>query len=159
MDEDTLPVGMRELMTTAIDEAARYGSGVVEAEHILLALLADPASAAARTAAEVGLDHDGFVNALRAERVHSLKAAGITAVDASLLQSTPSRSSQRPTWGASIRTLMDDLRRANRGNQRRRLNELDALAVVLRLELGTVPRALDLAGIDRAALVTRLNRP
>lgn len=159
MDEDTLTVGMRQLMTTAIDEAARYGSGAVETEHILLALLVDPASAAARTAAEVGLDHDGFVDALRAERVHSLQAAGITAVDASLLQSTPPRSRQRPTWGASIRTLMDELRKVNHGNPRRRLTELDALVVVLRTELGTVPRALDLAGIDRAALITKLSQP
>ena len=107
MDDDTLPVGMRELMTRAIDEAAQRGSGVVEGEHVLLALLTEPRSPAARIAAEGGLDHDGLLDALRAERVHSLQAAGITAIDASRLQSTP-RARQRPTWGASIRTLMTD---------------------------------------------------
>lgn len=158
MDEATLPVGMRELLTRAIDEASRHGAGAVEGEHVLLALLADPAGTAARTAAEVGLDHEGFLDALRAERVHSLAAAGITAVDESLLRSTPSRIRQRPTWGASIRTLMGEMRSSSRG-RRRPLTELDALGAVLRTELGTVPRALDLAGIDRAALITRLSTP
>lgn len=157
MDEDTLPVGMRELMTRAIDAAARNGSGAVEAEHILLALLSEPRSAAARIAAEDGLDHDALLDALRAERVHSLRAAGITGVDASRLQSTP-RSRQRPTWGASIRTLMTEARTANRG-PRHRMTEQEMFIAILRTELGTVPRALDLAGIDRAALITRLSQP
>ncbi|WEO77152.1 Clp protease N-terminal domain-containing protein [Cryobacterium sp. SO2] len=156
MDEDTLPVGMRELMNRAIDEATRNGSGAVEGEHVLLALLSEPRSPAARIAADGGLDHDGLLEALRAERVHSLKSAGITAIDASRLQSTP-RTRQRPTWGASIRTLMTEARTANRG-PRHRMTDQDMFVAILRTELGTVPRALDLAGIDRAALITRLSQ-
>ena len=40
----------------------------------------------------------------------------------------------------------------------RRTAETDLLAAILRLDLGTVPRALDLAGVDRAAILASRGR-
>ena len=65
-------------------------------------------------------------------------------------------------WVSSIR---EALRRADfrshrdraRG-ERERLAVADALVGVLRAELGTVPRALAYAGVDRAALIARIQR-
>jgi hypothetical protein len=41
--------------------------------------------------------------------------------------------------------------------RRRRMAEKDLAIALLDLQLGTVPRALELAGIDRKALITTLS--
>jgi ATP-dependent Clp protease ATP-binding subunit ClpA len=151
----TLGAALRIVVTRALDEAAARGSSSVEAEHLLLAMTAR-STAAARTLAAVGLDHDGVVSALTQERTAALAVAGVPPVDESRLRAAPS--TVRPRWGTSMR---EALRRANtrtdRGH-RRRLSEPDLLIGILRADYGTVPRALTLAGVDRSALIERLQR-
>lgn len=154
--DDALDPTLKQVIISAIDEATRRGSPSVEAEHLLLAISAGH-DAAGRTLAEFGLDHDGVDAALRGEREQSLRAAGIEPVAEERLTATRR---SRPSWGATVR---EALRRADfsehrgrRRAERERLAVADALVGILRADLGTVPRALAFAGVDRAALVTRL---
>jgi ATP-dependent Clp protease ATP-binding subunit ClpA len=155
---EDLGVTLKTVITASIDEAIRRGAAKVEAEHLLLAIAAS-GDAVAQTLAEVGLDHAGVEAALRGERERALRAAGIEPVSDERLHATRN---SRPVWGASIR---DALRRGdfkahrNRGRaERERLAVSDALIGVLRADLGTVPRALEYSGIDRAALINTLAR-
>lgn len=136
-------------------EARRDCARFIEAEHMLLALAADTESAAGRLLAEAGLNHARLEAALIDEQRHSLGYAGMKP----LAQNSAGVSEvNRPvSLGTSAKTA---LRRAiherhrERG-RRRRLGSGDLLVGLLLAELGTVPRALALAGIDREALVAR----
>jgi ATP-dependent Clp protease ATP-binding subunit ClpA len=153
--DEHFDVTLKRVVVRAIDEAARRGAANVEAEHLLLAIAAtdDPAG---RTLAEFGLDHAGVEAALRREREQSLRAGGVEPVDAARLQATPGT---RPGWGTSLREALRRARYHARGHRdRRRLAVADTLIGVLRADLGTVPRALTAAGVDRDALVSRLDR-
>src|SRR4029453_10452582 len=154
------PMGARlkPVVMRSIDEAVRCGASSVEAEHLVLSISAN-ADLASRTLAEFGLDHAGIETALRAERERSLRAAGVEPVAEERLRSTRG---SRPIWGASLR---DALRRADfRSTRDRSRTEREPMAVVgallgiLRADLGTVPRALAYASVDRAALIARLEQ-
>ncbi len=154
---DTGPHGatLKAVVMRAIDEAIRRGAPNVEAEHLLLAIAAGQ-EVAARTLAEFGLDHAGADEALRGEREHALRAAGIEPVAEERLQATRR---SRPGWGASIReALRRAPYRARSRPDRERLAVADTLVGVLRADLGTVPRALAYAGVDRDALIFRLEQ-
>jgi ATP-dependent Clp protease ATP-binding subunit ClpA len=157
LDED-LGVSLKTLIIRAIDEAARRGAAKVEAEHLLLSIAASE-DVAAGVLADAGLDYAGVEAALRGEREQALRAAGIEPIaEERLLASGGSR----PGWGTSIREGLDrgnfKARRGRSRAERERLAVADALIGVLRADLGTVPRALAYAGIDRDALITRLER-
>ena len=152
---DTGPHGatLKAVVMRAIDEAIRRGAPNVEAEHLLLAIAAGR-EVAARTLAEFGLDHGAVDAALRGEREHALRAAGIEPVAEERLQSTRR---SRPGWGASVREAFRRAPyRARSRPDRERLAIADTLIGILRADLGTVPRALAYAGVDRAALISRL---
>ena len=158
LDDDALDPTLKEVIVRAIDEAIDRGASSVEAEHLLLAISAGH-DLAGRALAEFGLDHDGVDAALRGERERSLRAAGIEPVAEGRLAATRK---SRPIWGSTVR---EALRRAdfkthrNRGRaERERLAVVDALVGILRADLGTVPRALAYAEVDRAALISRLER-
>lgn len=152
-----LPRALRETVACAVAEAQRRGSALVEAEHLLLALSLDRGTAAQEALAEAGLDHDGIERALRSEREASLRSAGVDPVPEELLLASPRQS--RPRWGASTREVLMRMHRASgreRGRDRarpRRFAHTELLAAILGLELGTVPRALALAGVDPEAVV------
>src|SRR5471032_1416046 len=57
MAELALPRELRAIGRRAIDEAVARRAGTVEAEHVLLAILAQPDAPASRALAGVGLDH------------------------------------------------------------------------------------------------------
>jgi len=155
---EDLGVGLKAVIAHSIDEAATRGAAKVEAEHLLLSIAAS-GDVAAGALADAGLDYAGVEAALRGERERALRAAGIEPVAEERLHAT---GNSRPGWGASIREAL------NRGNfkarrdrsraGRERLAVADALIGVLRADLGTVPRALAYAGVDRAALITRLEQ-
>jgi len=149
---------LKPVILRAIDEAARRGAANVEAEHLLLVISAGD-DASARALAEFGLDHAAVEAALDAERARALEVAGVAPIGEDRLRSTRR---VRPGWGASFR---DAMRRADfrtrRGlgrEERERLGVAAALLGVLRADLGTVPRALAYAGVDRPALIARLER-
>lgn len=161
-----LPPDLREIVIAAIDEAMQCGAATVEAAHLLLALTTRRGPVV-DVLAEVGLDHDGVLRALRIERDASLRYAGVEPVGDDRLVSTPSRS--RPRFGTSAREALavghrmqsteSSLRtRPSRGGGRgRRRSAVGIVALgILHAELGTMPRMLELAGIDRRTLAVRI---
>jgi ATP-dependent Clp protease ATP-binding subunit ClpA len=138
-------------------EAQRRGLDVAEAEHLLLALAAESLNPAGRLLAEVGLDHAGVTAALRTERERSLQVAGVdpaAAVGITATRLPPPRA----RWGASIREAFkrgSEEARSSGRRDRRGWRQTDLLIGLLKLEIGTVPRALAYAGIDREALAAR----
>ncbi|WP_085369755.1 Clp protease N-terminal domain-containing protein [Leifsonia sp. NCR5] len=160
-DDRRLSRSLRATVIRAVEEARRRGASLVEAEHLLLALAAAKGTSAQRALAASGLDHAGIEAALRAERDASLRAAGVEPVPEERLTAAPRIA--RPRWGASARdALVRAHNIAGRGHGRDRdgrTAEADLLAGILTIELGTVPRAIAIAGIDRATLLAAVLRP
>jgi ATP-dependent Clp protease ATP-binding subunit ClpA len=156
--DDAMGLRLKPVILRAIDEAARRGAANVEAEHLLLVISAGD-DASARALAEFGLDHAAVEAALDAERERALEVAGVAPIGEERLRSTRRA---RPGWGASFRDAMRRAdfraRRDRARDERERLAVAAALLGVLRADLGTVPRALAYAGIDRRALIARLER-
>ncbi|WP_345752465.1 Clp protease N-terminal domain-containing protein [Microbacterium rhizophilus] len=146
---------MRLVGMAAVVEAQRQGLVSVEAEHILLALAADAHSPAGQFLVQHGLDHGALLAALRTERERSLGVVGVAPRDPATLAATRIG---RPRFGASARNAFDRAQkftaRARRGWHR--MNAFDLLGGVFELEIGTVPRALAYAGIDREALLAEI---
>lgn len=152
---DTYVGRMRRLVDNCVREAERRHAPAVEAEHVLLAAAADGGTPAARVLADAGLTYDAIVVALREERLRSLAAVGVTPLDAQQLIVTPRTSA--PVWGASVATARSGERPGPAGS-RRRAREIALLIGILEAELGTVPRALAMAGIDRNAVIASLEQ-
>lgn len=153
MVDEKLSKSLKTVLARAIDEASSRRSATVEAEHLLLALAGDQKLAAARVLADAGLTHDAIEAALNRERAESLAAAGIGPVDEGRLAATPRQS--RPGWGASVKEAIARGKDASREDRQRRSAETELLIGILRASLGTVPRALVIAGVDRSNLVER----
>jgi ATP-dependent Clp protease ATP-binding subunit ClpA len=139
-------------------EAKRDRAEFIEAEHMLLALAADRDGDAAKVLKESGLDHGKLVSALQEEHRRTLAFAGMSAPSNELVEATALESSL--TFGTSAKTALRRALMASRGDHRRRprLRETDLLVGILQAELGTVPRALAIAGVDRAALLSSTRR-
>ncbi len=133
-------------------EAKRDGARCIEAEHMLLALTAG-GTETGRLLNEVGLDRDRLAAALLAERSQSLAYAGIELPPESL----PGASGpDRPIFlGTSAKEALRRGMHSSHRAPRARPARLDLLIGILQAELGTVPRALAIAGIDRVALISR----
>ena len=135
-------------------EAKRDRAKFIEAEHMLLALASDSDSDAARVLNESGLDHERLASALDEEHRRTLSFAGIEAPDRKLAEATELDSAL--SFGTSAKAAIRRALIGSRHDRRRaRLRSIDLLAGILQAELGTVPRALAIAGIDRAAVVAR----
>lgn len=133
----------KAVVAAAVDEASELGSPSVEAEHLLLALAArgHPALAGA------GLDHAAVLAALAAETERSLAAAG---VDWDV--PGPARTATRPRFAASAKLALERSLPAALERRENRLTMDHVLLGVLAAEVGTVPRALAVAGVDADAL-------
>lgn len=154
MPDLALPRQLHAIGQRAIAEATARRASAVGAEHVLLAITADPDAPAARALAAAGLDYPGLTTALHAERVRSLAVAEVEAIDEGLLTSAPRTT--KPGWGASVRDL---LRAADKPAAKTAARagvpgavELELAIGILHAGLGTVPRALALAGLDRASI-------
>ena len=150
MAELTLPRQLQATGQRAIAEARSRRAGAVEAEHVLLAILARPTEPAAKLLATGGLDYAALTTALDAERARSLGAAGIVPPTAASLASAPRTTS--PGWGASVRDALRSADKPAARSGRPGALEIQLVDAILRAELGTVPRALGLAGLDRSRL-------
>ncbi|GII92550.1 Clp protease N-terminal domain-containing protein [Sinosporangium siamense] len=132
-------------------EAQRDGAATIEACHLLLAVAAQEGTAPQRLLAEAGLDHQGVRAALQREFEHSLNSVGVST--AAFTMPRPSPALKRPSgMGASGRQVLD---RIFTGNRKKDLRPMHVLIAILRAEVGKVPRALDLTGVDRAGLLAR----
>ncbi|RSN05874.1 Clp protease [Nonomuraea sp. WAC 01424] len=141
---------LHEVLVRPQEEARAESSATIEAHHVLLAMTASEDTAARPVLAAAGLDHAGVREALRREFEHSLAAAGVSA-DVFDLRSTPDPE-RRPQLGASVKLAIERLAGAHR---KKDLRPIHVLLGVLQAEVGTVPRALALAGVDRTALAER----
>ena len=133
----------RQVVRSAETLAGGLGSPTIEAEHLLLAL-ADREP----VLASFGLDHDGVLAALEAERDRSLLAVGISAADFEL----PPAPVTRPRFAASSKVALERAVRAALARSDKRIAGGHILLGVLAAEAGTVPRALAQAGVDRDEL-------
>jgi ATP-dependent Clp protease ATP-binding subunit ClpA len=133
------------------EEARQDGSAAVEAQHLLLAVAAGPQAVPRQVLTTAGLDHRVIRDALDREFERSMQAAGVSAATFDLPQS--SRSPQRPRrLGASARLAIE---RGATSGRKKDLQPAHLLLGILQADVGTVPRALALAGIDRADLANR----
>jgi D-alanyl-D-alanine carboxypeptidase len=134
-------------------EAKEDGAKYIEAEHMLLALAADKESDAAKLLGEFGVDHQRLASALHEEHRRTLAFAGIDAP--AQRQVHPTEIETSLSLGTSAKAAV---RRALIGSpheRRARLRGTNLLAGILEAELGTVPRAFAIAGIDRAEIIAR----
>lgn len=130
-------------------QARSSGSPTIEAEHLLLALAAE--GPVGRLLAEYGIDVQGIHEALARELERSLAAVGVELADHPLPRA-PTAPRRRPKLATSSRQALVRAVGLARGRDERRITAPHLLCGVLQAELGTVPRALDLARVDRAAL-------
>ncbi|WP_030462374.1 Clp protease N-terminal domain-containing protein [Kitasatospora sp. NRRL B-11411] len=152
---------LHALLLRAADEARQDGSPTTDAHHLLLALAADPAPDAAAThpdaaaavrrlLAEAGLDRGGVRAALDREFAHSLHAVGVSPEAHRLPRPTPGVEASR--LGASTKLALE---RSFATARKKDQSAAHLLLGILRAEVGTVPRALALSGIDREQLIAR----
>ena len=133
--------------------ARQDGAKFIEAEHMLLALASDPESDAARLLSESGVDHERLAAALRDERQRTLAFAGFKVAEQRPPEVTEVESPL--SLGTSAKAAIRRALVGSRHDHRARLRSTDLLAGILEAELGTVPRALAIAGIDRAEIIAR----
>ncbi len=150
MDDSTLARVTRASLARARVEAKQAGSRSLEAEHLILALASERDSEPAKLLAEAGLDYESLTDAFRKERRQSLAYAGVE------LAFPPVTEWQGiPVWASSAKEALLRGHTVATHAGHGRLNGVDLLVGILKADLGTVPRALALAGIDREALIAR----
>jgi ATP-dependent Clp protease ATP-binding subunit ClpA len=101
--------------------------------------------------AAAGLNRDGVRAALDREWEQSLAVAGVR-VDAGQLPTATPDPTRSPRIGESTVRLLQRAMDAASGLGGGRITAAHMLIGVLDTKLGTVSRALDIAGVDRAAL-------
>jgi ATP-dependent Clp protease ATP-binding subunit ClpA len=144
---------LQALLPQAAEEALASRSATIDAQHLLLAIAAQPETTSAQVLSSAGLDHRALREAIQRELEHSLGAAGVSLVDFELprASSDPARS---PSLGASAQQAIErGVTSAGKAVQPPHL-----LLGILGAERGTVPRALALAGIDRLALLASVRQ-
>jgi hypothetical protein len=137
----------RTVVADAHDIAQSLGSPTVEAEHLLLAAARRPGPLA-----EEGLDYDALLAALHTERTLSLAAIGVA-----LDPGPASPPVAKPRFATSAKVALHRGLRTAVARGEKRIEPRHVALGVLRAQVGTVPRALELAGFDRAALIARLD--
>jgi len=142
---------LKTVLTLAREEALRDGSATAEAHHLLLAVAGHPGAPAASVLASAGLDRAAIRQALDREFAQSLGAVGVSPSAFSLPPATPDPQ-RRPHLGASIPLTLERATKAAAGT---RPQPAHLLVGILQADVGTVPRALALAGVDRAGLLAR----
>jgi ATP-dependent Clp protease ATP-binding subunit ClpA len=147
----------RTTVRRAEAEARSEGGRSIGAEHLLLALSAQQETRAANMLAAANLDHEAITNALEHEFRRSLQAAGVAIEISDRLPvlADPARR-LRMSQSAKLalqRALQLTIRRADK-----RLETTHLLLGILSAERGTVPRALEAAGVDRLHLIESAER-
>ena len=143
----------RLVIVQAMEEARALGSPTVEAEHMLLALSRRTGDPAGIALGEAGLDHAAVSDALESERERTLAAVGVSASDFDLPPVAPAKSA--PGWGTSAKLSLQRALNAAAERGDKRLAPAHLLVGLLLAEAGTVPRALEHAGVVPAELERR----
>jgi D-alanyl-D-alanine carboxypeptidase len=136
-------------------EALDDGSRTVEAQHFLLAMASGEDATTRRVLASAGLDRSRLQAALDHEFEHSLRAAGVSPAGTSAPRRRLAPDGS-PQLGASARVALE--RTVAATSHKRDLLPVHLLLGILQATVGTVPRALEFAGIDRVALLEQVRR-
>lgn len=147
----------RAVVHAAEEEARALGSATVEAEHLLLATAADQGTRVGRLLAANGLDHDGIVTALDRETARSLASVGVSVEDFGAAAVVTARR-RKPSFAASTKRALERAMRVAAIRGDRAMSSTHLVLGILAGELGTVARALDVAGVDRIALIGEAER-
>jgi ATP-dependent Clp protease ATP-binding subunit ClpA len=143
---------MQKIINHGRDEAQKDGSAAVEAQHLLLAIAIEQEATTHQVLTSAGLNHPAIRDALDREFEHSLSAVGVSAAAFDLPM--PTSAPERPQHlGASARLAIE--RGFTSVARKKDLRPVNLLIGILQAEVGTVPRALALAGIERAGLAER----
>jgi ATP-dependent Clp protease ATP-binding subunit ClpA len=126
--------------------ARDLGATTVEAEHLLLAVVKSDAPVAS-VMRDAGLDFGGLTAALNAETARSLAAVGVSA-------DTPHFSPfvERPRLATSAKLVLERALRVAVAGSDKHIGSKQITLGALRATTGTVPRALECAGVDRVEL-------
>ncbi|MFI0243139.1 Clp protease N-terminal domain-containing protein [Streptomyces sp. NPDC016845] len=143
---------LQSVMDQAEAEAKQDSSATIDAHHLLLAVAAQDGTDAQRALHAAGLGYETLKNALHREFAHSLAAAGVSLDDFDLPRATQ-EPTRHPRLGASSKLAIE---RMATEHPKKDLRSGHLLLGVLQAEVGTVPRALTLAGVDRAELIERV---
>ena len=135
---------LNKILIAAAAEARAEGSATTEAHHMLLAIAADGSP----TLAAAGLDHAAVRAGLDREFIRSLAAAGVR-VDGGLPRATPLPAGPSQL-GATARAALE--RGFAAARRKRDCRPGHVLLGIVLTPVGTVPRALELAGADPARL-------
>lgn len=144
----------RRLVDLAKTEADRAGSSTIEAEHLLLAIASDDGSRAQALLASAGLSHYAITVALTQADNERVAPAGVRPERLAELRAT----SERRRDARIGRTTKTALHHAVLSSDHQPLEAEHVLIGVLSDDTGTVPRALEIAGVERATLLARLRR-
>ena len=152
---ETATLVVRQFVIEAKQDAAKF----IEAEHMLLTLAANEESDAFRLLNESGLTYRQITSALRDERKRSLAFAGVEPLDEK--QTAATELDSPLTLGTSAKVAIKRAMIASRDGRphRPRIQGTDLLIGILQAELGTVPRTLAIAGVNRAELIARTMNP
>jgi ATP-dependent Clp protease ATP-binding subunit ClpA len=145
---------VRTIVERAGREAREDGSATTEAQHLLLAVAAEFEPSTHAILTSVGLDHRAIREALDREFERSLGAVGVSAEAFELPPA--SIGPDRPRLGASAKLALE--RGLSAAARKSDLRPAHLLQGILRADVGTVPRALDLAGVDQADLRGRVQQ-
>ncbi|MEW2486375.1 Clp protease N-terminal domain-containing protein [Streptomyces sp. NPDC048411] len=144
---------LHAVIVRAMHEAHEDGSTTIDAQHLLLSLAADQGSTAQQVLVSVGLGRAAVRDALDREFEHSLSMVGVSPAAYGLPR--PSHASPQPKMGASARLALE---RSFGSARKKDLRSAHLLLGILQAQIGTVPRALALAGIDQAELADRVRQ-
>jgi ATP-dependent Clp protease ATP-binding subunit ClpA len=140
----------RLVVGDSIRVARDLGATTVEAEHLLLAV-AKADVPAATVLRDAGLDFDGLSAALHAETARSLAAVGVSA-DA--LYFSPFV--ERPRLATSAKLVLERALKVAVARKDKHIGSEHITLGALRATTGTVPRALECAGVDRVDQTLRV---
>ncbi|MEU1387188.1 MULTISPECIES: Clp protease N-terminal domain-containing protein [unclassified Nonomuraea] len=144
---------INDIIVRGAAEARAEGSAATQAHHLLLAITTVEGTAAHRVLTAAGLGRQAIRDALDREFEHSLGAAGVSLASYDLPE--PVRHPKdHPKLGASARLALE--RGFAAAKSKKDLRPAHLLRGVLGAGVGTVPRALALAGVDRAGLIDRV---
>jgi ATP-dependent Clp protease ATP-binding subunit ClpA len=143
---------VRTIVEQAGREARKDGSATIEAQHLLLAIAGEPETTTQQVLTSVGLNHQAIRDTLDREFEHSLSAAAVSLTASDLPR--PSNAPEHPKPGASAKLALGT--RLRHRSPEKDLRPAHLLHGILHAQVGTVPRALGLAGIDQADLRPRV---
>jgi D-alanyl-D-alanine carboxypeptidase len=145
---------LHAIIVQATQEARDDASATVEAHHLLLAIAADREVTTRQLLTSAGLDHRAVREALDREFEHSLQTVGVSATAHRLPRPSPAR--EQPKLGATAKLAME--RAFGSVSRKRDLCPAHLLLGILQAPVGTVPRALALAGVDQSTVLEQLRQ-